>query len=146
MHEGFQHLYALNACAPEAQRVRRIKDVPNFSHNCAYGWPPNQVISGCQYSLGPPTVDRGIVYVGTDQRHLVAIGDPTVVPPDGMQCTYPLLPNIICQIFHLPMVPDPHVIADINLNAGPINTEPALPKNGRVYVSTDGGQVVMLKP
>lgn len=91
-------------------------------------------------------MDRGIVYVGTDQRHLVAIGDPTVVPPDGMQCTYPLLPNIICQIFHLPMVPDPHVIADINLNAGPINTEPALLKNGRVYVSTDGGQVVMLKP
>jgi outer membrane protein assembly factor BamB len=146
VHEGFQHLYALNACASDAQRVRWIKDVPNSSHNCAYGWPPNQVISGCQYSLGPPTVSRGIVYVGTDQGHLVAIGDPTVVPPDGMRCTYPLLPNIICQIFHLPMVPDPHVIKDVNLNAGPINTEPALLRNGRVYVSTDGGQVVMLKP
>jgi outer membrane protein assembly factor BamB len=131
-YEGFRHLYALNACAADAQRVRWIKDIPNSSQG--------------EYSLGPPTVDRGIVYVGTDQGHLVVIGDPLVVAPDGMRCYDPVLPNNICQIFHLPMVPDPHVIANVNLNAGTINTEPALLRNGRVYVSTDGGQVVMLKP
>src|SRR5262249_31078602 len=47
---GYERLHALNACAPAAARVRWILDVPNANGT---------------YALGPPTVTRGIVYVGT---------------------------------------------------------------------------------
>jgi outer membrane protein assembly factor BamB len=71
-YEGFKHLYALNACASETDRIRWIKDVPSSS--------------GFEYSLGPPTVSHGVIFVGTDLGHLVAIGDPSIVPADGWRC------------------------------------------------------------
>jgi len=49
VYEWFHHLYALNGCASDAERVRWIKDVPNAS--------------GFEYDLGPPTVTHGIIFV-----------------------------------------------------------------------------------
>jgi outer membrane protein assembly factor BamB len=128
--EGARHLYALNACAQESDRVRWIKDIPHSS--------------GAFYSLGPPTVTHGIVFVGTDQGHLVAIGDPSVYPAAGWRCKNPAVPSASCVASGYTLVPDPGVIVDIDLHAGRITTEAAL-VGDPVFVSTEGGKVVMLK-
>jgi outer membrane protein assembly factor BamB len=124
---SFSRLHALNACAPDADRVRWIKDIPGV-----FG--PG--------SLGPPTVSRGVVYVGTSAGHLIAIGDPLVAPPAGLRCEQPDIPSASCVSLGFHLVPDPAILADIALN-GEIHTEPALVQ-GRVYVSTDAGFVYML--
>src|SRR5262249_15458194 len=107
-YEGFRHLYALNACATDANRIRWIKDVPNSS--------------GGQYSLGPPTVTRGIIFVGTDAGHLVIIADPSIVPADGTRCENPSVTTADCAANGFPLVSDPHVLDDIDLGAGAIRT------------------------
>ncbi len=139
VYDGFTHLYALNACASDADRIRWIKDVPNSSVVC-----PNWNPSCNEYSLGPPTVTHGIVFVGTKFGHLVVIGDPTVTPKDGWRCSNPDFTSASCPA-GLGLVPDPHVLKDIDLGAGAINTEPAL-VGDPVFVSTEGGKVFMLKP
>ncbi len=131
VYEGFHHLYALNACASEADRVRWIKDVPNSS--------------GAEYSLGPPTVTHGVIFVGTDMGHLVVIADPSIAPAIGWRCNNPTVSSANCVAMGYTLVPDPAVLADIDLHAGSITTEPAL-VGDPVYVSTDGGKVIMLKP
>lgn len=139
VYDGFTHLYALNACAGEADRIRWIKDVPNSSMVCP-NWNP-----GCnEYSLGPPTVTHGIVFVGTKFGHLVVIGDPSVTPADGWRCGNPDFTSASCP-GALGLVPDPHVLKDIDLHAGAITTEPVL-VGDPVYVSTEGGKLFMLKP
>jgi hypothetical protein len=52
------------------------------------------------------------------------------------------VPNATCVTSDL--VPDPGVITDIDLHAGAISTEPAL-VGDPIFVSTEGGKVVMLK-
>jgi outer membrane protein assembly factor BamB len=131
VYEGFHHLYALNACASDNDRVRWIKDIPSSS--------------GFEYDLGPPTVTHGIIFVGTDQGHLVVIGDPSVTPATGWRCNNPTVTSANCVASGFSLVPDPAVLADINLSAGPIMTEPAI-VGDPVYVSTEGGKVIMLKP
>lgn len=130
-YEGFHHLYALNACASDADRVRWIKDVPNSS--------------GAEYSLGPPTVTHGVIFVGTDLGHLVVIGDPSITPASGWRCNNPTISSASCVASGFTLVPDPAVLKDIDLHAGAISTEPAL-VGDPVYVSTEGGKVLMLKP
>jgi hypothetical protein len=44
-----------------------------------------------------------------------------------------------------PIVQRPIQLTDVDLGAGSIQTEPAL-AGGRVFVATDGGQVIMLQP
>lgn len=129
--DGFRHLYALNACAGEADRIRWIKDIPNSNG----GW----------YSIGPPTVTHGIIYVGTDRGHLVVIGDPSITPASGWRCSNPDVPSGICVANGFTLVPDPAVLKDIDLGAGAITTEPAL-VGDPVFVSTEGGKVFTLKP
>ena len=140
VYDGFRHLYALNTCGSDANRIRWIKDIPNSS--------------GAEYSLGPPTVTHGIVFVGTDLGHLVVLADPVVVAADGTRCENPDIATADCVANGFSLVPDPHVLKDIDLGAGAINTEPALtgdfwfasPERGQVFVSTDGGEVLMLAP
>jgi hypothetical protein len=135
---GYGQIHALNVCAPEKDRVRWLKNVPGAS--------------GGAYSLGPPTVSRGVVYVGTDQGHLVAIADPSVQAAVGWRCNDPLVSDAICsfiQFLHpnsiVRLVPDPAVLADVTLpGAGSIFGEPALTKN-RVYVAGNGGKLFMLE-
>ncbi|HEY1402235.1 MAG TPA: PQQ-binding-like beta-propeller repeat protein [Terriglobales bacterium] len=131
VYDGFRHIYALNACAGEPDRIRWIKDIPSSGG----GW----------YSIGPPTVTHGIVYVGTDQGHLVIIGDPSVAVASGWRCSDPDVPSNVCVANGFSLVPDPAVLNDIDLGAGAITTEPAL-VGDPVYVSTEGGKVIMLKP
>lgn len=128
---GYKRLHAFNVCAAEADRLRWLIDVPNAS--------------GATYSLGHPTITNGIVYVGTDMGHLVAIADPSLVPPAGFRCSNPDVPNAICVASGYKFVPQPAVLKDIPLSGRMVYNEPAL-ANGRVYVATEGNNVYMLSP
>jgi outer membrane protein assembly factor BamB len=132
VYDGFRHLYGLNLCAPDSTRIRWLKDIPNSS--------------GFEYSLGPPTIAHGIVYVGTDQGHLVAIADPGVSPATGWRCEDPDVPNALCVTNGFALVPDPAVLKDIDLGSGSITTEPVLTGGGPVFVATAGGKVVKVSP
>lgn len=132
---GYKRLHAFNVCSAAADRVRWLIDVPGASGNT--------------YSLGPPTVTRGIVYVGTDLGHVVAIADPSLVPPAGYRCINPDVTTASCVASGYTLVPQPAVLADVTVTGSMVYTEPAL-ANGKVYVSTGGfgnvGYVYMLSP
>jgi outer membrane protein assembly factor BamB len=129
---GFGKLHALNLCASGAGRVRWIADVPSVAQNQPY-------------QLGPPTVTRGIVYVGTASGHLVAIADPTVYPGVGSRCVRTDVSNADCLPNGFPLVPIPRVLLDLSLDAGEIRTEPVLAR-GRVFVATVNGTLIALQP
>lgn len=131
---GYKRLHALNACASNADRTRWMIDVPGAS--------------GTTYSLGPPTVSRGMVFVGTNSGRLVVIADPSISPGVGWRCSNPDVTNANCVSNGFKFVPEPAVLADVQLQ-GQILTEPALAR-GRVYVATgwwtDAGRLYMLQP
>jgi outer membrane protein assembly factor BamB len=130
LYAGYSRLHALNACATDhADRVRWIADIPG--------------VSG-PYSLGPPTVSCGIVFVGTSAGRLLALADPSVAPATGARCSHPSVPAASCVAAGFKLVPIPAVLASVQLD-GSIQTEPALAR-GRVYVSTDAGKLYMLEP
>ena len=132
---GLNRLHALNICSGGGGRVRWIVDLPGTS--VATDQRARQV--------GPPTVTRGIVYVGTAQGHLVAIADPSVWPSVGSRCSKPDVSITNCVTNGLPLVPNPNILLNLPLNAGAIFTEPTLAR-GRVFVATSGGRVFMLEP
>jgi outer membrane protein assembly factor BamB len=130
--EGFRHLYGLNSCASNTDRIRWIKDVPGMTY------------SSGGYTLGPPSVTHGVIFVGTNQGHVVAIADPSIFPAAGWRCSDPDVPSNICVANGFQLVPDPAVLIDLPLNAGQITNEIAL-VGDPVYVATDGGKVIMLQ-
>jgi outer membrane protein assembly factor BamB len=133
INSGFGRLHGLNICASKSSRVRWLFDVPG-------------VTIGATYQLGPPTVTRGVLFVGTAQGHVVAFADPSVAPGVGLRCSNPAVPNSTCTANGFALVPQPSVLADIILDdRSPILTEPAL-AGSRVFVSTTGGHVYMLEP
>jgi outer membrane protein assembly factor BamB len=133
---GYGRLHALNVCTTSAsKRVRWISDVPNSS--------------GGGYSLGAPTVTRGIFYIGTDIGHVVALADPTRAPPLGARCSQVLTPLASCVALGFSVVWAPAVLADVALpdgtTAAGLRSEPAI-SDGRLFVATGGGHVYMLAP
>jgi len=129
---GFTRLHGLDTCGPRSQPVRWVFDVPATS-------------PGNPYQLGPPTVTRGIMFVGTVQSHLIAFADPSVWVTAGSVCSNPEVSNASCAANGFVLVPRPMVLANIDLGAGGIFTEPVL-AGGRVFVATSGGSVFMLAP
>jgi outer membrane protein assembly factor BamB len=127
---GYGKLHALNACAPDSQRVRWILDVPG-----AATW---------GYGLGAPTVTGGIVYLGTSQGHVLAIADPSVAPAAGVRCANTNYTVAQCAGAGYTTVPVPAVLANVTVG-GAMWNEPALAA-GKVYVATDAGAVHMLAP
>ena len=108
---GYGKLYALNACAiEEKSRVRWLTNATDLPHN-----------SGGGYSLGSPTVTGGLVYVGTDEGHLLVLADPSVAPGIGFQCadvTYTTAAS--CAAANYSLVPIPKLLADIAMPMGAI--------------------------
>lgn len=126
---GFRRLHALNACTNDFDRVRWISNVPNTSS-----------------TLGPPTVTRGIFYVGTDQGHLIALADPSVSPPTSTICSNPDVSLAACVGAGFKVVPQPNVLANVTLpGSGAILTEPAIGR-GRLYVASSAGTLFLLEP
>jgi len=140
---GFGRLHALNACGGAGGRVRWIADVPS-------------AIPGSSYQMGPPTVSNGIVFVGTGAGHLVALADPSVWPSTSSICSNPEIMPASCTGAET-LVPQPHVLLDIDISDDPILGEPAL-AGGRVFVASGwgwepgaatcegGGSLYMLEP
>lgn len=129
---GYRRLHALNVCASDADRIRWIVDVPNAS-------------AGAGYSLGAPTVTRGVVYVGTDQGHLVAIADPSISPAAGWRCSNVNVPTASCVASGYTLVPQPAVLANVALTGSMVYNEVAI-SNGRLFAATGAGNVYMLRP
>jgi len=141
---GYQQLHALNVCAQDSQRVRWLKDIP--SDPGYMGWANG---SEGTYPMGPPTVTvDGMVFVATNQGHIIAVADPTLKPALGNRCEDPGIPSAQCVAHGRRLVPDPW-IHDVALPGSPNNDgifgEPAI-ANGRIYVATISGHVYMLKP
>ena len=137
---GYGKLHALNICAAtEKDRVRWIADIPNTT------WDKQGDLS-----LGAPTVAGGIIFIGTNQGHLVVLGDPSIVPATGKRCSnidYTTVAS--CKAAGYVMVPVPKVLANVPMPDGGdiagLRKEPALAK-GRVFVATMKGHVYMLEP
>jgi hypothetical protein len=142
---GYTELHALNACATsEPDRVRWIADIPNNPGG------------GGHISYSTPTVTGGIVFIGTNEDpadhkgHLVVLGDPSVVPSVGWQCSNTNFPaGPICTWLRYANVPIPKVLASIAMpdsgSLASMRNEPVLAK-GRVFVATSAGHVYMLEP
>jgi outer membrane protein assembly factor BamB len=129
---GFNRLHALNVCAGGGSRVRWIVDVPGTS-------------AGSPYQLGPPSVSRGIVYVGTSSGHLVAIADPSRWPALGSRCSNPAVSNADCLANGFQLIPIPKILLDLTVGGNMERNEPALAGN-RVFLATGAGRVHMLEP
>ncbi|MCA1510563.1 PQQ-binding-like beta-propeller repeat protein [Bradyrhizobium sp. NBAIM01] len=132
---GFTRLHALDVCAAPSGPVRWVADIPGTRKNTAY-------------QLGPPTVTRGIVFLGTAQGHLVVLADPSVWPPAGSICDNPEVLQADCVPNGFGLVPRPQILADIDLDpsnsSDRIFTEPVL-ADGRVFVATTAGVLYMLE-
>ena len=145
---GYSRLHALDVCADDAHRVRWIADIfmPNPRTGVSPATSPTSPNGG--YSLGIPTITRGIIYVTTDLGHVLALADPSVWPPQGYRCTSNEfgLPDpqwqTTCLKAGYAIVPVPTVLADEPLpdggNAAQLRNEPALAYD-RVFVGTGGG-------
>jgi hypothetical protein len=133
---GYTRLHGLDVCASPTNPVRWIADIPGTA-------------AGSPYQLGPPTVTRGIVFLGTARGHLVVLADPEVWPGNGSVCSNPDVTNAKCVANGLTLVPRPKILADIDLdpanNNDAIFTEPVLAE-GRVFVGTNAGRLYMLEP
>lgn len=138
---GFTRLHALEVCAGRRDRVRWIADVPATSPT-TFG-----------YELGPPTVTRGIVFIGTAQGHLVALADPSVWPMAGSRCSKPDVAPADCIANGFRFVPIPKVLANVAV-AEPGHKflgEPVL-AGGRVFIASTAhwdpatGRIYMLAP
>jgi outer membrane protein assembly factor BamB len=137
---GYNRIHALNVCASPRDRVRWVVDIPDTDH-------------GSSYQLGPPTVTRGIVFVGTAQGHLIALADPSVWPASGCNCSNPDVPVADCVANGYILVPKPAILANVDLNTSGnrILTEPVI-ANGRVFIASGGywskdpAKIYMLEP
>ncbi|HKV11319.1 MAG TPA: PQQ-binding-like beta-propeller repeat protein [Thermoanaerobaculia bacterium] len=143
---GYRRLHALNVCEPGEfnDHLRWLIDLKDYtSDDCA---DPHE------RCLGNPTITRGIVYIGTNTGHLLALGDPEVLSQhDGLRCENSDVVSGDCENAGYRLVPQPKILASIDLDGSMVYTEPAL-ANGKIYVSTDesnvsgGGFVYMLRP
>jgi len=132
---GLTRLHALDVCAGGSRPVRWVADIPGTT-------------KGSNYQLGPPTVTRGIIFVGTAQGHLVVLADPSVSPSVGAVCDNPEIATVDCVANGFRLVARPRILADIDLDPGDSNdrifTEPVL-AGGRVFVATTSGVLYMLE-
>jgi outer membrane protein assembly factor BamB len=141
---GYRRLHAFNVCAKEPESpLRWMIDLVPSAVECDVA-----DRGGGNYCLGNPTITRGIVYIGTDHGHLMVLADPDVAKADGRRCANPDVESKDCESLDYLLVPQPKVLANVQLEGSMAYTEPAL-ANGKVYVSTDAGDhgyVYMLQP
>jgi len=129
---GFTRLHALCVCASSRQPVRWIADI--------LGTIPMQ-----EYQVGPPTITGGIVFVGTSGGHLIVLADPIVYTSAQSVCSNHEVSTANCAAAGYAVVQMPIQLNDVDVGRVAIQTEPALAE-GRVFVATDGGSVIMLQP
>ena len=131
---GYRHLHALNVCSGG---VHWIADLRPYTR-------PNP--GQHDWGMGPPTVTRGIVYVGTNLGWVVALADPSVWPSNGARCTLSSLDGVACLDAGFQMVPKPAILRALDLGAGPIRRAEPIIANGSLYVATENGTLFRLAP
>ena len=134
--QGYRKLHAFNVCAGEGGRVRWIAHLDDWTNPALDTW---------SFSLGPPTVTDGIVYVGTNKGFLLAIADPTLWPSQGGRCTLPTLSTADCAAAGYQIVSNPTVLKALNLGGTILRNEPAL-ANGTVYVASSNLKLYRIAP
>ena len=147
LRAGYGRLHAFDVCG--GGRLRWILDVPGLTPKCQAppAWTRGQHLEQdeeVRNCMGPPTTAGGIVFVATGGGHLVAVGDPETGVPFAKRCALDLALANCSLLGPEYVVAEPGVILDLDLHAGPIFTEPVL-VDGRVYVATDGGRIVLLR-
>jgi len=126
---GFDRLHSLGTCSGS---VRWMADVPHTDNLSSY-------------QLGPPSVTRGIIFVGTDHGYLIAIADPAVYPSAQSRCSHAGFSIADCVSNGHQIVRDPIVLLQLDLGRGSlIRNEPAI-ANDRIFLTTLGGWVVMVE-
>lgn len=142
VNDGYGKLHAINACeTTEATRVRWILDIPDANLSGS---------GGPGYAVGSPTVTGGIVYVGTNQGHLIVVADPAVWPASASRCSNVRYNNAAdCLKNNYVLVPVPTILANVALpDGGDISgiRDEAVLVDGKVFVATSKGHVYMLAP
>jgi outer membrane protein assembly factor BamB len=132
-YDGYRRLHALNVCNG---RPAWIADLRGYT---------NPISSNHSWALGPPTVSKGIVFVGTNRAKLLAIADPSVWPALGSICTWTTLDNADCVAAGFSLVPNPMVLKELDLNGNMTRTEPVI-ANNHLYMSTDNGRLYKIGP
>lgn len=127
----YRRLYAYNACAPAAQRVRWIADIPHTRVQQSY-------------DLSAPISLGGTIVVVTGLSWLVAIADPSIVPASGYRCEHPNVASAQCVASGLRLVPDPAVVGELRV-AGRVFGE-VVPSDDLLYVATINGFVQAIGP
>jgi len=119
-------LYSLDVCAADANRIRWIFDVPGFAP-------------------GAPSTANGVVYIGSDDGHLYAYADTTVLPPASFVCSYPGLPTgLSCSNAGFQNIGVPAQLKAVMIN-GSVTGVPAI-SNGQVYAATTSGHLIGMTP
>jgi outer membrane protein assembly factor BamB len=131
--DGYRRLHAINVCT---RRAAWIADLRPYT---------NPISDHHSWGLGPPTVTRGIVFVGTNRSKLVALADPSVWPALGSSCTWSSLSNADCATAGFTVVPNPMVLSVLDLNGNLVRTEPVI-ANNHLYVATENGRLYKIGP
>ncbi len=158
---GYRHLHALHVCGGGANRVRWIADLRPYTNEP----PPEPVKDPGEtdeqfeqelrdyyntvrhyWGLGPPTVTRGIVYVGTNAGWLLAIADPSVWPALGSRCTWANLDGVACTDAGFQMVPKPAILKAMDLGSGSLQRNEPVIADGSLYVTTTSGRLFRVAP
>ena len=132
--DGYRYLHALNVCSGQAAWIADLRGYTNPISN-AHSW-----------ALGPPTVTKGIVFVGTNQAKLLAIADPSVWPALGSTCTMTTkMDDADCVPAGFSLVPDPMILRVMDLNGVMLRNEPVI-ANDHLYISTENGRLYKIGP
>lgn len=133
INNGYSRLHALNINSGSNNRVRWQLQIPSTF-----------IYTDPRYRIGPPSVTKGIIYVGTSEGHVVAIADPSAWPSVGSQCSMPGVAVSDCEAMGYQIVPIPAVLLDLALpDSKGISTEPVLAE-GRLYIANDSGILFMI--
>ncbi len=123
---SIRRMYSLDVCAADANRIRWILDVPGFAP-------------------GAPSTANGVIYIGSDDGHLYAYGDTSILPPASSVCSYPGLPaDLSCSGAGFQPVGVPVQLKAVTIS-GSVPGVPAI-SNGQVYIATTAGHLIGLTP
>lgn len=129
VNAGFSRLHSLSACNGV---VRWIANIPGVAINSPY-------------QLGPPTVTKGIVFVGTSQGRLVALADPSVYVSAKSICSDQNYSVEDCIANGGTIVKEPIELLNLPIGEGAMFRNEPVIANDKIYISTLSGNVVMLE-
>lgn len=97
------------------------------------------------FAPGAPSTANGVIYIPSDDGHLYAYADTTVLPATSHVCSYPgLPPDLSCSSAGFQAADVPVQLKAV-LISGSVPGVAAI-SNGQVYVATTAGHVIGMTP